>query len=66
MPRDVPPGPREMCSIRKVSLFFHDGKTIDGIFIHLGSNKSPIEALGPEKQEYNFSRYDMTEVVFGK
>lgn len=53
------------CVVRKVSLFFEKSTPMKEIFIILGSNKSPIAALGPQEQEYRLNRYDLLELSFG-
>jgi hypothetical protein len=52
------------CTVRKVSLFFDGKEPLNEIFIILGSNKSPIAALGPKEEEYKLSRYDLSELSF--
>jgi len=53
------------CVVRKASLFFERNEPMKEIFIILGSNKSPIAALGPQEQEYKLNRYDLLELSFG-
>ena len=49
------------CEMRKASLVFQDGKQIKDIYLRLPSG--PSRAIGPEKQMYYLTSFDVSEVV---